>query len=145
MFNRILVICTGNICRSPMGEIMLRERLTDSKITVASAGVGAVVGADMHPHTRTVLQEHDFPADTHCAAQFNLQHVQDYDLILALDKTHKNWVEGKYPQARGKVMLMGHWQQQMDIPDPIKQPKDEFDKTYALLDQCVNDWVKRLK
>jgi len=128
-----------------MGEVMLRERLADTNITVASAGVGAVVGADMHPHTRTVLLANNFSADKHCAVQLNLQHIQDYDLILAMDKTHKNWVEGKYPQARGKVMLMGHWQQQMDIPDPIKQPKEEFDKTFVLLDQTVNDWVKRLK
>ena len=72
MSYNILVVCTGNICRSPMGEIVLREKLADAGITdvtVTSAGISAEeAGRGVDPRARQVLAEAGYPTEASQAA-----------------------------------------------------------------------------
>ena len=83
MFNSILVVCIGNICRSPIGEHLLRHYLPTQKI--ASAGVNALVGYPADPNTVIVAEKRGIDLSNHIARQLTAELCNEYDLILVMD------------------------------------------------------------
>ena len=146
MFNNILVVCVGNICRSATAEVLLKARLEDAGKTlkVHSAGLGALVGQDIEPTARQVLEEHGIHAAPHRARQIDDAMLQEADLILVMEKRHRDAITQRAPQASGKTLLLGKWQDDREIPDPYRQQKPAFDHAYTLIDDSVNAWLKYL-
>ncbi|GHA39054.1 protein tyrosine phosphatase [Photobacterium aphoticum] len=142
MFNKILVVCVGNICRSPSGEYLLKHHLPHKHI--ASAGVGALVGKPADKMAAMVAQEHGISLDGHVAQQLTSELCKEYDLILVMEKGHIEAVTGIAPEARGKTMLFGQWIGQKDIPDPYRQSREAFDFAYQLIDESAQAWAKKL-
>lgn len=142
MFNRILVVCTGNICRSPIGERLLRKYLPEKKID--SAGVGALVGHPADHSASLVSEKYDISLDNHIAQQFTGSLSKKYDLILVMEKHHLEDVTKIAPEARGKTMLIGHWLEGKEVPDPYKQSSEAFEFVYKLLDQACTNWARKL-
>lgn len=142
MFNKILVVCVGNICRSPSGEYLLKHHLPNKHI--ASAGVGALVGKPADKMAAMVAQEHGISLDGHVAQQLTSELCKEYDLILVMEKGHIEAVTGIAPEARGKTMLFGQWIGQKDIPDPYRQSREAFDFAYQLIDESAQAWAKKL-
>ncbi|MGF1788263.1 protein tyrosine phosphatase [Photobacterium swingsii] len=142
MFDKILVVCVGNICRSPSGEYMLKKLLPTKEI--ASAGVGALVGKPADKIAAQVAQEHGISLDGHVAQQVTSDLCRDYDLILVMEKGHIDAVANIAPEARGKTMLFGQWIGQKDIPDPYRQSREAFDHAYALIDGAAQAWAQKL-
>lgn len=79
MFNKILVVCVGNICRSPTAERLLRQ--FHPALTVSSAGLGALVGKGADPCAISVAQAHNLSLENHCARQISGRMCREYDLI----------------------------------------------------------------
>lgn len=142
MFNNILVVCVGNICRSPSGEYLLKKLLPNK--TVASAGVGALVGKPADKMATQVAAEHGVSLEGHEARQLTADLCRDYDLILVMEKGHIEAVTNIAPEARGKTMLFGQWLGMKDIPDPYRQSKEAFDHAYQLIEQSAQAWAKKL-
>ncbi|MCS6787103.1 MAG: low molecular weight protein arginine phosphatase, partial [Thiobacillaceae bacterium] len=86
MFHRILVVCTGNVCRSPASEALLRQRLlrAGSQVEVQSAGVAALVGESADPLIRSRLLALGLDIETHRARQLEPEHARWSDLILVM-------------------------------------------------------------
>tara|TARA_Y100001934_G_scaffold282960_1_gene399536 strand:+ start:623 stop:1063 length:441 start_codon:yes stop_codon:yes gene_type:complete len=146
MFNRILVVCVGNICRSPTAEVLLKHRLQESgkEIAVHSAGLGALVGKDIEPTAREVLVENRIEPTLHSAKQINTDMIAQADLVLAMEQAHIQHLNEIAPQARGKTFLLGKWLDNKEIPDPYRQQKPAFDHAYKLIDQSIAAWLKYL-
>ena len=125
-FNAILVICTGNICRSPIGERLLRRLLPAAR-----------VDSEIAAERGTLLEGH-------VARRLTPAMVRDYDLILAMELEHIEQVTAIAPEARGKMMLFGHWTGRKEIPDPYRKNRDAFEYVYGLLEQASLEWAKRL-
>lgn len=142
MINSVLVVCTGNICRSPIGEGLLALRAPGVK--VSSAGVGAMVGWPADELAVAVMKDRGHDIGAHRARQLTRALLAEYDLVLTLDQHHSDWINGRFPEYRGKVHKMLRWQQNADVPDPYRQPKAAFEQSYQLIDQGVTDWLKRL-
>ncbi|MFS1413869.1 phosphotyrosine protein phosphatase [Vibrio sp. 10N.286.49.C2] len=146
MFNKILVVCVGNICRSPIGERMLAQLLPNK--TVASAGIAsAKSGLVGKPADQTAIQvaaEHGVDVENHASQQLTSELCKDYDLILVMEKGHLEALTSIAPEARGKTMLFGQWIGQKDIPDPYRQSREAFDHAYELIEQSAKEWVKKL-
>lgn len=83
MFDSILVVCTGNICRSPIGERYLQKMLPNKKI--ASAGVGALEEHDADESAISIALKHDLSLAGHKGKQFTPSLARQYDLILAME------------------------------------------------------------
>src|SRR5690606_10182483 len=83
MFNKILVVCVGNICRSPTAERLLKNY--QPNLIVESAGLGALVGKGADERATNVAQEHNLSLDGHVARQVSGRMCRDYDLILAME------------------------------------------------------------
>jgi protein-tyrosine phosphatase len=142
MFNKILVVCVGNICRSPTAERLLKSY--HPKLTVTSAGLGALVGKGADASAIRVAEQHNLSLEGHCAKQVSGKMCREYDLILAMEKRHISALCEMAPEMRGKVMLFGHWDAEREIPDPYRKSHDAFEAVYGLLDQNAQKWANAL-
>jgi len=143
MFNKILVVCVGNICRSPTAERLLKRYQPD--LTVDSAGLGALVGKGADERASSVASDHSLSLDGHVARQISGRMFREYDLILTMEKRHIHALCEIAPEMRGKVMLFGHWDSEREIPDPYRKSREAFEAVYTLLDQSARQWAQALK
>ncbi|MDX7021787.1 low molecular weight protein-tyrosine-phosphatase Wzb [Enterobacter cloacae] len=143
MFNKILVVCVGNICRSPTAERLLKHY--QPELTVDSAGLGALVGKGADESAASVARDHNLSLDGHCARQVTGRMCREYDLILTMEKRHIHSLCDIAPEMRGKVMLFGHWDNEREIPDPYRKSREAFEAVYTLLDQSARQWAQALK
>ncbi|APX08029.1 MULTISPECIES: protein-tyrosine-phosphatase [Vibrio] len=146
MFSNILVVCVGNICRSPTGERLLQSLLPNKK--VASAGIAVekshLTGKPADDMASTVALEHDISLEGHSAQQLTPELCAKYDLILVMEKGHQEALTKIAPEARGKTMLFGQWIGGKNIPDPHRQSREAFDHAYALIEEAAHAWTKKL-
>ncbi|MZP35793.1 arsenate reductase/protein-tyrosine-phosphatase family protein [Klebsiella pneumoniae] len=142
MFNSILVVCTGNICRSPIGERLLRTFLPGKKID--SAGTGALIDHSADESAFRVASLHGISLKEHHARQFTSSLGRQYDLILVMEKHHLSEIGKIAPEARGKTMLFGHWLNDREIPDPYRKSDEAFLSVYILIEQASKAWAEKL-
>ncbi|HAZ76613.1 MULTISPECIES: low molecular weight protein-tyrosine-phosphatase Wzb [Enterobacteriaceae] len=142
MFNKILVVCVGNICRSPTGERLLKHY--QPALTVESAGLGALVGKGADATATSVAQDNQLSLAGHSARQLTGQMCREYDLILVMEKRHIAALCEIAPEMRGKVMLFGHWDGEREIPDPYRKSREAFEAVYTLLDRSARQWAQAL-
>ena len=142
MFEKILVVCVGNICRSPSGEYLFKKLLPNKSI--ASAGVGALVGKAADKMATEVALENSLSLAGHEAQQLTSELCREYDLILVMEQGHIDAVTNIAPEARGKTMLLSQWTDKQAIPDPYRQSKEAFTHAYQLIDQACQAWAKKL-
>lgn len=142
MFNKILVVCTGNICRSPTGERLLRQALPHKVID--SAGIRALKGHAADSTASQIAARHGLSLAGHQGRQFSSELARQYDLILVMEKYHQVEVGKIAPEARGKTMLFGHWLNGKEIPDPYRQSVEAFEFVYQVLDQASTAWAAKL-
>lgn len=142
MFDKILVVCVGNICRSPTGEFLLKSLLKNKQ--VASAGVGALVGKPADALASQVALEHGVSLEGHQAQQLTADLCHEYDLILVMEQGHVEAVTNIAPEARGKTMLLSRWAGQEDIPDPYRQSKEAFQHAFKMIEEGAMSWAKKL-
>tara|TARA_Y100000589_G_C27196071_1_gene646868 strand:- start:6212 stop:6649 length:438 start_codon:yes stop_codon:yes gene_type:complete len=145
VFDNILIICVGNICRSPTAEVLLKHQLGDTNKIIHSAGLGALVGKNIEPTALEILQEHGITPAQHVARQLTSSMLAEADLILAMEKGQINQISNIAPQARGKSFLLGKWNNNIEIPDPFRKPKPAFEEAYNLIEQSLNEWIKHLQ
>ncbi|MDY1036199.1 protein tyrosine phosphatase [Lelliottia sp. CFBP8978] len=142
MVHSILVVCTGNICRSPIGERLLRQQMPG--FTVASAGVSGLVGHPADARAQEVAASHGISLDGHVARKLTPQLMREYDLILAMEPDHLNHISAIAPEVRGKSLLFGQWLQKREIPDPYCKSHDAYEYVFELLGRASQEWAQRL-
>lgn len=142
MFDSILVVCTGNICRSPIAERLLRQALPTKKVD--SAGVGALVDKPADPSAQKVAEKYGLSLAGHKGTQFSGSLGRQYQLILVMEQEHLEQVSRIAPEVRGKTMLLGHWLNGKNIPDPYRKSDEAFDLVYQLIDQACRRWAEKL-
>ncbi|HGF5825389.1 TPA: protein tyrosine phosphatase [Klebsiella pneumoniae] len=142
MFNSILVVCTGNICRSPIGERILKQLLPTMQVD--SAGTAALIDHNADNSAIKIAKKHGISLEGHQGKQFTAKLARNYDLILAMEKIHINQIEKIAPEARGKTMLFGHWLENRDIPDPYRKSDEAFASVFVLIQRSSQLWVEKL-
>lgn len=145
-FNNILVLCTGNICRSPMAAAVLGQEMTArgrNKANIASAGIAAAVGHGAPEHARALMAERGLDISGHRAIQLIPDSLLQMDLVLVMEKTQQQAVEKLQPAARGRVFRLGEWGD-FDIPDPYRQNMDVYRNILSMIDRGLSDWMERI-
>ena len=145
MFRNILVLCTANICRSPLAEGLLKHRLQSRPdIVIHSAGVAALTDARAHPIVLDLLRKGGINMRAHRARQCDLDLLRQSDLVLVMEQSHLKWLSAAYPQFHGRSFLMGHWQDKKEVPDPIGQPMAVFESVRDQIDIHADEWLAKI-
>lgn len=139
----ILVVCTGNICRSPTGEYLLKKEL-GPEFNVMSAGLGALVDNPAHEISQKIAMQHGIDMSAHRARQINLDILKWADLILVMEMGHKKELLYKYPWLEGKVFRYGE-SHQVDIPDPYRRPENAFVLAWNFISKLTPYWVEKIR
>ncbi len=145
MFKNILIVCVGNVCRSPAAEALLKHKLKEKGLSISSAGIGALVGKPMDKNAHEVLKEHGLELLSHRARQVDSAMLHQADLILAMEQSHIQHIRQIAPEVHGKTFLIGKWLDDTEIPDPFRQSKPAFEHVHSLLTQSVESWLPYLK
>lgn len=135
----ILVVCIGNICRSPMAEYLLKAAYP--KLQIESAGLAALVGHAADEKAIKCMQTVDLDISKHIAKKLEATHIKQADLVLVMTYNQQKHIEATWPFAKGKIFRLGHWQNK-NVPDPYQHDQDFFDDTFQLIQQYIADWKK---
>lgn len=143
----ILLMCTGNVCRSPMAEALMRHHLAERgvKARVLSRGFGAPAGREPHPFALNTARDFGVPIpDDKRAAQVNPIDLTVATIVLVMDAGHRRLAQQRYPAAGGKTFLLRHWLDGQDIPDPLHEPEEVFRQQWPLIDDGCTSWIDHL-
>jgi low molecular weight protein-tyrosine phosphatase len=156
---RVIVVCTGNICRSPMGEFILREKFEEAglgeQVVVDSAGTTSwEVGKPADRRTLSVLERNghaDFGGSDHIARQFEHSWLDDRDLILAADSGHLSDLRrlARTEEQRARIRLFREFDPEalaageLDMDDPwFGETEAAFDQTYSEITAAADGVVE---
>jgi len=150
MKTKILMVCLGNICRSPLAEGILKSKIDPDKIHVESAGTG-----DWHigqlPDKRSVkvAKEHNLDITDQRGRQFNTSDFDNFDMIFVMDNSNYEDVIAlaRNDDDKKKVHLMLNEifpGENLDVPDPYMGGESGFKRVYDMLDQATDKIVERI-
>ncbi len=143
---RILFVCTGNTCRSPMAEAILKSKKIDG-FEVKSAGIYAATGSEASAHAKKVLADHQI--DHHHSSNLLAgESVQWADLILTMTGSHKNAILHQFPETAGKVFTLKEFtgeQYDVDVVDPYGGSVAIYQKTYQELDRLITKAIEKIQ
>ncbi len=145
VFEQILAVCVGNICRSPMAEGLLSSHLRQRapKTHVMSAGLSALVGQPADPTAIELMSERGIDLTEHRARQVNVEFIRTSDLILVMETWQVKAVEEMMPSIRGRVHLLGKWSG-FEVGDPFSKSREIFETSLSQIERGVNEWLPRL-
>ncbi|QQK75945.1 low molecular weight phosphotyrosine protein phosphatase [Salicibibacter cibarius] len=152
---RVLFVCLGNICRSPMAEAILRKKAADrglgEQLHVESAGTGHWhVGQPPHEETMNILTKNEIDASGLIARQVVKEDLDSFDIVVALDAENLGFLQTlrKQTQKVEIVRLLDYSErEESDVPDPyftgnFQEVYDMVDEACeTLLEEVENEWL----
>lgn len=145
MFKKILVVCVGNICRSPTAEYLFRHHLADGDVDITSAGLAGLENRPMDATALQLLVEHGIEGgEAHRGRLLTSTMLYAADLVLVMEESHAKAIYNMAPEVSGKTFLLGKWRDAQDIPDPYRQHRVAFEHVYRLTDRGVSSWLRYL-
>jgi protein-tyrosine phosphatase len=137
----ILVVCEGNICRSPMARALLASRLPGAR--VLSAGTGALAGRPADPVAIALMAEMGHDIRDHTALGIHLQLVRGAGLVLTMTAAQTRHITARYPFARGRVYRLLE-REGTDVIDPYRQDRETFRAALGQIVRGVGLWGDKL-
>ena len=147
----VLLVCTGNSCRSVMAEALLKKYLKElgkDDIKVTSAGVGTIGGLPPTDETIAVMKDDGLDVSGHRSTRIDENIVKGADLILVMEAMHRDFIDSNFPEGSYRTYLLKeygiesepNYPEAMNIADPIAKPIEYYKLSLAV----IRDQVKRI-
>ncbi len=129
MLNRILVVCAGNICRSPFAAALLARALPE--VRVDSVGLGALVGEPAAKEMQEAASAYGVDLSAHRGTQLFRPQLDAADMVFVMEEGQREMLYAQYPHMFGRVFLLSHFSQGdmkgKDVADPYRKGQEVFD------------------
>ncbi|MGD8502796.1 MAG: low molecular weight protein arginine phosphatase, partial [Syntrophobacterales bacterium] len=142
--HNILFVCTGNSCRSPLAEGLMKKLLSDSPIAgaeIGSAGLTALPGSPASFNAVRVAQENSISLQEHRARQVTPELIDSADLILVMEPRHQQELLSRHPEASVKTLLLRHFarygSQTRGINDPYGLNLEAYRFCFEDIKECI--------
>ena len=145
----ILIVCTANICRSPMGEAILKKLVSErddaDQWHIESAGTWAIEGRDPAFLSKYVMELMGMDISSHRSQPINLRMLQNFDLILTMEKDQKRLLKAQYVDFNDRIYMLSEMvDEEKDIPDPIGGELVYYQQIAQLLEHILSDGLERI-
>lgn len=140
MIKEILVVCTANLCRSPMAAALIQAALP--RAVVFSAGLYASEGRTADPLAEAAMRDYGVDLAGHRSRPVNDWMVMSADLVLVMEHAHKREMERRYPQSRGKVFCLDD---RDDLTDPSGDVVAEYAAVAWRIALLADRWAAQIK
>ncbi len=140
---KVLVVCTGNTCRSPMAAGWLMQKLAGKGWTAESAGVAAWGGTPASPAALAVMREIGIDLSAHRSRKLTRKLADEATFILAMTDGHRREIARHFPETAGKIHLVHGFglEEERDVLDPIGLPEDVYRHVRDELIQALGDFL----
>jgi protein-tyrosine-phosphatase/tRNA A37 threonylcarbamoyladenosine synthetase subunit TsaC/SUA5/YrdC len=147
----VLFVCTGNTCRSPMAEALMREKLSKrfqkskfpiDPVFVASAGISAFPGGPASPEAQKVIAARGLDLSGHQSCAVTEHSLNHADLILTMTHSHRESILDRMPQIRGKVHPLSRGR--TDVSDPFGGSEATYQACASQIDSLLDQWIQEL-
>lgn len=147
---KVLMVCLGNICRSPLAEGILKSKVDTAKIFVDSAGTaGYHIGNAPDPRSIKVAQNHNIDISSQVCRRFIVSDFDTFDLIYAMDKSNYGNIIGmarnKADAEKVKLLLNEIDATDQEVPDPYYDADDGFETVFQLIDKACTNIADKLE
>lgn len=144
----ILVICTANICRSPVAESLLRDRLAKRGLadwSVSSAGTWALVKRGASENSVIVAREYGLDISDHMARMVEEQYLNEADLVLCMEEGHAEALRAEFPAQAAKVFMITEMGgRAYSVHDPYGEPLIAYQRMAAELAGIIDGGLDRI-
>jgi protein-tyrosine phosphatase len=148
LLKKILFVCSGNTCRSPLAEGIAKKILSDSlpeQIDISSAGTSAMEGVPASSHSIQVAREHGIDLSEHRARLLNKTLIMESDLIATMSSKHKETIGIIEPAGIDYTFLLTDFcDEEGEIPDPIGSDIESYQEVFELIKKCLEQMRNQL-
>jgi protein-tyrosine-phosphatase len=145
---KILIICTANICRSPVAAALLRDRLRQRGLTdwqVGSAGTWVMEHRGASRNSIEVMARNGLDISGHRSAMVDEAYLSEADLVLTMEDGHAEALRAEFPEQAYKVYLLSQMiGRTYNIADPYGGPLEEYEQMYEEVRQVIDDGLERI-
>ncbi len=150
----VVLVCTGNTCRSPMAEVMLKKRLADKLdcpvdqledrgFLVMSAGLSATPGGRSAAEAQSVMQERGLDLTMHESQPLGERIIRFADIIITMTRAHRDAIVSHLPEAAQRTFVLSR--NRGDVSDPIGGPIDQYRRCAEQIDAYLESWADEIE
>lgn len=150
MKTRVLMVCLGNICRSPLAEGILKSKVDPNKVFIDSAGTGSWhIGSEPDRRSIATAKSYDLDITSQRGRQFSAKDFDDFDYIFVMDNSNFKDVMSmaRTDEDRQKIHLILEEifpSENVDVPDPYHGGEQGFENVYQMLNEACDQIAKKL-